>query len=226
MPDASFTINDRFSVQPATNTVTDQAGNTQTRVEPRLMQVLCALADNPGQPVLRETLVSQIWNDYGGGDEGLTQAISALRKLLRDDRKEIIQTIPKKGYCFGGSLSHDPGRFPAPDAVDKRRRDRVAVAAAILTILAVAFGVLYQSLKPEPAYAKGVVVQNKEAEARLEETSGNTIVAVGSDSTRYKLVMIGDRPPRFYINDSLLATDKWERHMDLINSLKRQLQHQ
>lgn len=64
------------------------------------MMLLCLLSGSPGNLLTREFLVKQIWNDYGGGDEALTQSISILRKSLHDHQKKLIETVPKKGYIL------------------------------------------------------------------------------------------------------------------------------
>lgn len=95
-----FVINNRFIIDPATNSVRDNVKQKSSRLEPRLMGVLCYLAAKKGQLVTRVELIKEIWDNYGGADEGLNQAISFLRKLLDDTTKEIIETIPKKGYVM------------------------------------------------------------------------------------------------------------------------------
>jgi len=70
------------------------------RVEPRFMEVLKILVDNCGKVVDRETIIEKVWDNYGGGDEGLTQSVSYLRKIFDDRNRSLIETIPKKGYKF------------------------------------------------------------------------------------------------------------------------------
>lgn len=42
--------------------------------------------------------------DNPGGNEGLSKAVSFLRKMLGDENKEIIPTIPTTGYGFHGEI--------------------------------------------------------------------------------------------------------------------------
>ena len=53
-----------------------------------------------------EQLIKEVWNDYGGADEALNQAISFIRKVPVDNNKEIIETIPKKGYVLHAVISN------------------------------------------------------------------------------------------------------------------------
>src|SRR5687767_11999175 len=100
MEDNKYLINNRFLVDAQVHHVKDISTGLDHHLEPRIMAVLLALLKNPGTLVSRETLVQEIWNDYAGAEEGLTQAISSLRKLLSDDSKELIRTVPKKGYML------------------------------------------------------------------------------------------------------------------------------
>jgi DNA-binding winged helix-turn-helix (wHTH) protein len=100
-----FVLNNRFVVNPALNSLNDQIMGQDTRLEPRLMNVLCFLAVNAGQLVSRQQLIKEVWNDYGGADEGLNQVISFLRKLLDDPDKKIIKTIPTKGYLLNATIT-------------------------------------------------------------------------------------------------------------------------
>jgi DNA-binding winged helix-turn-helix (wHTH) protein len=97
-------INDRFRIYPALNQVEDRQTGRTIRLEPRVMAVLEMLTNRAGQLVSREEMIRDIWHNYGGGDEALSQAVSFLRKILADRDKKIIQTIPKKGYCLTGLL--------------------------------------------------------------------------------------------------------------------------
>jgi len=121
-------INDRFFIDPLRNEITDKQTGKLERVEPRLMKLLCLLVEYEGKPVSRKMIVKEIWNDYPGGDEGLNQAISVLRKLLNDDKKRIIETLPKTGYCFHGIITRD-------QIVLKRKSFKVIYASAALLLL-------------------------------------------------------------------------------------------
>lgn len=99
-----FIINNDYRIYSALNQVQEiRTGNT-VRLEPRIMAVLVHLSERAGELVSREEMVHIIWNDYGGGDEALSQAISFLRKTLGDRNRTIIKTIPKKGYCLNAVL--------------------------------------------------------------------------------------------------------------------------
>lgn len=100
-------INSRFEVDPLRNKILDKQTGKMIHVEPRMMKLLCLLTKHHGEPVTRKMIIKEIWDDYPGGDEGLNQAISVLRKLLSDDKRRIIETVPKTGYCFHGTIEND-----------------------------------------------------------------------------------------------------------------------
>lgn len=82
---------------------------TTHAVEPRLMGVLLKLASTPGQVWTREQLLAAVWPEGYPNDEGLTQAISQLRKMLGDSarRQEVIKTVPKVGYRLIAAVERD-----------------------------------------------------------------------------------------------------------------------
>lgn len=97
-----YKINESFTVMPQSNLI------NELKLEPRLMKLLCLLVANPGNLITREEIIEKIWQGYGGGDEGLTQAISFLRKILNDTTRTIIETVPKSGYIFHGKIEMLP----------------------------------------------------------------------------------------------------------------------
>jgi DNA-binding winged helix-turn-helix (wHTH) protein len=129
-------INDRFEVDRLRGEVTDRQTGTLSRIEPRLMKLLCLLAEHGEKPVSRKLIVEEIWNNYPGGDEGINQAVSVLRKLLSDNEKRIIETLPKIGYCFHGTTTANPiGAKPK-----SLKAIYVPIALFLLFIVAFALG--------------------------------------------------------------------------------------
>ena len=69
-------------------------------IEPKAMAVLCRLADEPGEVVTREELLTAVWPDTIVVEETLTRCISELRKVFYDDARAptVIETIRGRGY--------------------------------------------------------------------------------------------------------------------------------
>jgi len=229
MDQNDFIIASRYQIRPALNAISDILLQIEVRVEPRLMKVLCILSSHPRQLVTREQLVKEIWADYGGGEEGLNHAISSLRKLLNDASKELIQTIPKKGYILHGEIASFSKENKAVVSKEKRYRRKPALyASAILLMAIVLYGIKYFQLRGKrdatlTSTAKEISVPFSEVNKKTKETRLNTIITVGADSIQYKLKVVGDSRPQFYINGRLLSPDEMENHLDLINNLKGQL---
>jgi len=151
MQNKPFIINDRFLVKPELHTITDVKTGKEVRTEPRLMAVLVLLSTHANQLVTREQLVAAIWDNYGGGDEGLSQAISFLRKHLEDTNKKVIETVPTKGYKLNAVIS-DVGKVPVKSA--KRKYWLAAllfIIIALLTLYLLSLSVPKPGKAPTPA---------------------------------------------------------------------------
>jgi DNA-binding winged helix-turn-helix (wHTH) protein/Tfp pilus assembly protein PilF len=87
-----------FDVEASRNVLTH--GAIQIALEPKIMDVLCALATHRGEVMSRGALIAQVWGVQFGGDESLSRAISILRKTFAEagERERYIETISKRGY--------------------------------------------------------------------------------------------------------------------------------
>jgi DNA-binding winged helix-turn-helix (wHTH) protein len=137
-------VNNRYLINPEKNSLTDTSTNQESRIEQRLLEVLYLLAARPNELVTREEIIRTVWNDYGGADEGLTQAISFLRKVLNDSDKKIIETIPKKGYILNASVRPATSMTDeAQIAPDRRRSSGISKYLIGLILVVVALVIVY-----------------------------------------------------------------------------------
>lgn len=69
-------------------------------LEPRIMEVLVALAEHAGEVVSAEQLLIEVWHGAFYGDNPVHKAIAQLRRLVADDSRapRFIETIRKRGY--------------------------------------------------------------------------------------------------------------------------------
>ena len=69
-------------------------------LEPRIMEVLVALAEHAGETISADQLLIEIWGGSFYGDNPVHRAIALLRKLIGDDSRapRYIETIRKRGY--------------------------------------------------------------------------------------------------------------------------------
>jgi len=77
-----------------------ESNGRTVRLEPKVMQVLVCLAEQPGEVISKEQLLRTVWADTFVTDEVLTRSISELRRVFQDDPKapHVIETVPKGGY--------------------------------------------------------------------------------------------------------------------------------
>ncbi len=70
------------------------------KLEPRMMRLLCYLAERPGKVVSPDELLDAVWAGLVVGQNSVYQAVAQLRRLLGDDSAdpEYIATVPRKGY--------------------------------------------------------------------------------------------------------------------------------
>ncbi len=94
--------------------------DTRIQLTPKAVDVLLALVESRGSPVGREELFLKVWSDAVVEDGTLTSHISLLRKVLRagTDGRELIETIPKRGYRFVGEVEELRGQ-PARSAGER-----------------------------------------------------------------------------------------------------------
>ncbi len=58
------------------------------QLEPKVMQVLVCLANQPGEVVSKDELISTVWSDAFVSEDVLTRSISQLRKVFDDNARE------------------------------------------------------------------------------------------------------------------------------------------
>lgn len=67
-------------------------------------RLLDRLLQTPGEVVAREELMNHAWPDRVVGQGSLNQQIYSLRQLFCDEKgREVIQTLPRRGYQFNPS---------------------------------------------------------------------------------------------------------------------------
>ena len=110
---------DGFLVEPTRNLFTSQ--DETYSLEPRIMDVLCVLAERPGDVRSRDELIERIWKVEFGADESLTRAVSVIRKTFRKagGTKNYIETIPKRGYRLTQQVIRFNETPPEPVYLDR-----------------------------------------------------------------------------------------------------------
>lgn len=89
-------------------------------LEPRIMQVLVALAAGRPEVVSRDRLFEECWNGRVVGDDALNRCVVALRHLAKetDPPAFVIQTVPRVGYSLEVPSATE-GASPPPNSARK-----------------------------------------------------------------------------------------------------------
>ncbi len=113
---------DKYEVDLQTGSLRKRGMKVMLREQP--FAVLALLLEHPGQLVTREELRRRLWPEdvFVDFDNLLNTAVARLRVALGDsaEHPRFIETLPKRGYRFIGSLSEPAGaglRGPAKLAV-------------------------------------------------------------------------------------------------------------
>lgn len=139
-------------VYPARNVFAGESD--EVHVEPRVMDLVCALASSPSGMMSRDELIDRFWASEFGADEGLTRAVSRLRRALREagGGDDDIETIPKRGYRLVADVSPFSETATGPahsQARPARHKALIFVAAALAALVAVGFAI-HESPVPWP----------------------------------------------------------------------------
>ncbi len=113
---AGFRLGD-WVVHPAQNRLVSPK---RTRhLEPRAMDLLCALASRAGKVADKDLLIDEVWEGRFISEGTLSNTVAELRQALEDDARSprFIETIPKRGYRLmvavepvGATAAHAPAR--------------------------------------------------------------------------------------------------------------------
>jgi DNA-binding winged helix-turn-helix (wHTH) protein/tetratricopeptide (TPR) repeat protein len=173
-----FTIGP-LSVRPSRG---EAAHDTRVdRLEPRVMQVLIALAQARGDTVSRKTLIARCWGGLAVGPDAVDRVISLLRRFLAASAPAVrLETLPRIGYRLteiypqtageksaGGEVgaarnprlltvpSLDAGSAPDPLVRDLFERAVVGLEQPAREPLEQAFAYLKQVVERAPGFAPG-----------------------------------------------------------------------
>ena len=86
-------------------------------LRPKSFDVLCYLVQHPGVLVTREQLLDAIWSGVVVTEDSLTQCLLEVRRALGDKSRELVRTVPRRGYLLDARVSvHRPDRGPPEPA--------------------------------------------------------------------------------------------------------------
>ena len=135
-----FSLGD-WEVLPAKGIL--RSGDREVRPEPKVLEVLLALAVRDGNLVTREELIDEIWDGRPIGDEPINRCLSQLRGHLGDKERphQYIETLTRRGYCLSQEIRLNEPSKPVPEPrrpaekSSNQARLWMVVAAIVITIL-------------------------------------------------------------------------------------------
>jgi DNA-binding winged helix-turn-helix (wHTH) protein/TolB-like protein len=85
----------------------DPAGRP-VELRPQAFDVLQALAERRGELVTREALFDRVWPGLVVTDDSLVQAVGDIRRALGDTGRELVRTVPRRGYLLEAAPPASP----------------------------------------------------------------------------------------------------------------------
>ncbi|HEV7690319.1 MAG TPA: winged helix-turn-helix domain-containing protein [Hyphomonadaceae bacterium] len=135
-----------------------KSGGESGTLEPRIMQVLVALARKRGQVVSRDELIAACWEGRIVGDDALNRCISKIRKLGETNSDFRLETVPRVGYRLSADdaqaaeLTATQAAQDSNAAIGPGRRRIPMIAWTMIGALAVAAAVsLFLFVRSPPA---------------------------------------------------------------------------
>lgn len=165
-------------------------------------RMLALLIRRAGEVVTRDELRAELWGaeTYVDAEAGLNTALAKVREALGDtaDRPRFIETLPKRGYRFIGTLTDSS----APPAAVRSRSRRVLVFGLIGVVVTAGLAAYYWLGDRTPRITIAVVRFHNETgnpdHDRLAGSLTDAVVVALAGNARYGV--IGNSP--------LLRTDR------------------
>lgn len=122
-------------------------------LRPRSFDVFAHLVRNAGLLITKDDIIAVVWPGVIASDESLSRCISDIRAAIDDAAKEVIRTVPGRGYQFTAEVNVVPIVAAAVGVADTRSQKLSAnqrlwgvVAIVIaLTITGIGFAVFRET---------------------------------------------------------------------------------
>ena len=129
-------------------------------LRPKSLDLLLALARNPGRVMSRDELFDAVWPDVTVTEDSIAQCVREVRRAIGDPEGRILRTVIKRGYCLDVEVQ---------SAVSTARRSRSSAVPTVqgrpsLVVLP------FQSIPEDPNadwFADGIVEEITTALSRF-----------------------------------------------------------
>jgi len=103
---ASFSF-DRYVLDVRRGTLLH--GGVEQRLRPKPAMLLRYLVEQAGKLVGRDEIAAVVWPGQAVSNASIDQCVRAIRQALGDDGREVLQTVPKRGYLLAPRVTrHTP----------------------------------------------------------------------------------------------------------------------
>ena len=187
-------------------------------------RLLERLIREPGEVVSRDELLAHAWSDRVVGQGSLNQQIYTLRQILADEKKrEIIQTLPRRGYMFNPQFlnSEEPTANDAsagdddepllpqlPQALRNRNPRRrlvekmAALAGGMLCLSLVVGADIYHSLFSSPLQSSEQDIGSKHFVYAAPSQEQLSRLREDTDELIRRLANLNEAPARIHLSRS------------------------
>lgn len=156
-------------------------------IEPKVMQVLVALADARGRVVSRDELIEKCWSGRVVGEDAINRVIGKLRRVAEASGGAFsVETVARSGHRLlcNGFGTEDLGGGSAPKAANRAWRPIWWLAPAAAAALLIVVGLRERAPTSHPPAPAGMPAAVTDLETRglslmFENTPEQTAEAVG-----------------------------------------------
>lgn len=105
---------------------------TSVPIPPKEIEILCRLAEKPGELVTKKDLIEAVWPDSFVEESNLSRHIYVLRKLFSDlgYQETLIENVPKRGYRLVGTSATVDAIDGGPDEKTDLRQPATSRSAS------------------------------------------------------------------------------------------------
>lgn len=144
-------------------------------LRPKSFDVLAYLVGNAGDMVAKDEIIEAVWPNVIATDESLSRCISDIRLALDDRAKQIIRTVPGRGYQFAAEVATPPYGHEAvtPADIPQTRPSRGRIALAVLPMLVASISAaIWFAVPRDPSHT--LAIWPSIAVVPFRNSSGNT----------------------------------------------------
>ncbi|MED5607173.1 winged helix-turn-helix domain-containing protein [Pseudomonas sp. JH-2] len=180
-------------------------------------RLLERLLRQPGEVVARDELLAHAWSDRVVGQGSLNQQIYTLRQILGDEkRREIIQTLPRRGYMLNprfavcapveaeetATSGQVPATPPMPASPHRRwcRPELLAVAAPVLLAGVALAATLHYGLQRTQGLRADLDIGNKHFTYLDARPQGLAQLRERTGALSARLAALSERPAHFTLS--------------------------